>query len=98
MLPAIVPLYGKFVLEISDTLLLSLLLGASFISAAVFMTILWKPLVQKIGPRKSWLISMTTWIILLSTLMFISNYIVGLIIFALMGMGLSGSIYIFIPS
>ncbi len=94
MLPAIVPLYGKFVLGISDTLLLSLLLGASFISAAVFMTILWKPLVQKIGPRKSWLISMTTWIILLSTLMFISNYIVGLIIFALMGMGLSGSIYI----
>ncbi|MHA1843782.1 MAG: MFS transporter, partial [Promethearchaeota archaeon] len=94
MLPAIVPLYGKFVLEISDTLLLSLLLGISFISAAVFMTLLWKPLVQKIGPRKSWLISMITWIILLFTLMFISNYIVGLIIFALMGMGLSGSIYI----
>ena len=94
MLPAIVPLYGKFVLGISDTLLLSLLLGVAFISAAIFMTILWKPLVQKIGPRKSWLISMTIWIILLAMLMFISDYILGLIIFGLMGIGLSGSLYI----
>ncbi len=94
MLPAIVPLYGKFVLGISDTLLLSLLLGVAFISASIFMTILWKPLVQRIGPRKSWLISMTTWIFLLLSLLFISNYIIGLIVFALMGMGLSGSLYI----
>lgn len=94
MLPAIVPLYGKFVLGISDTLLLSLLLGVAFISASIFMTILWKPLVQRIGPRKSWLLSMITWIILLSALMFISDYIVGLIIFGLMGIGLSGSLYI----
>ncbi len=94
MLPAIVPLYGKFVLGISDTLLLSILLGVAFISAAIFMTVLWKPLVQRIGPRKSWLISMSIWIILLSTLMFISNYIIALIMFFLIGIGLSGSIYI----
>jgi len=94
MLPAIVPLYGKFVLGISDTLLLSILLGVAFISAAIFMTVLWKPLVQKIGPRKSWLISMSIWIILLSTLMFISTYIIALIMFFLIGIGLSGSLYI----
>ena len=94
MLPAIVPLYGKFVLGITDTLLLSLLLGVAFISSALFMTILWKPLVQKIGPRKSWLISMTSWIVLLSTLLFISDYIIALIVFFLMGIGLSGSLYI----
>ncbi len=94
ILPAIVPLYGKFVLGITDTLLLSLLLGVAFISSAIFMTVLWKPLVQKIGPRKSWLISMTTWIVILSTLMFVSDYIIGLLMFFLMGMGLSGSLYI----
>jgi len=94
MLPAIVPLYGKYVLHITDTLLLSLLLGIAFISAAIFMTILWKPLVQKIGPRKSWLISMTIWVIILFFLMIIGDPISGMIIFFLMGIGLSGSLYI----
>jgi len=94
MLPAIVPLYGKFVLGITDTLILSLLLGISFISAAIFMTILWKPVVQKIGPRKSWLISMSIWIATLIPLLFIGDMISGLIVFFLMGIGLSGSLYI----
>ncbi len=94
MLPAIVPLYGKYVLHITDTLLLSLLLGIAFISAALFMTVLWKPLVQKIGPRKSWLISMSIWIIILSLLLIIGDPISGMIVFFLMGIGLSGSLYI----
>jgi len=94
MLPAIVPLYGKYVLNITDTLLLSLLLGIAFISAAIFMTILWKPLVQKIGPRKSWLISMSIWAIILFFLMIIEDPISGMIVFFLMGIGLSGSLYI----
>jgi len=94
ILPAIVPLYGKFVLKITDTLFLSLLLGISFISAAIFMTILWKPVVQKIGPRKSWLISMSIWIATLIPLLFIGDMISGFIVFFLIGIGLSGSIYI----
>ncbi len=94
ILPAIVPLYGKFVLKITDTLILSLLLGISFISAAIFMTILWKPVVQKIGPRKSWLISMSIWIATLMPLLFIEDMISGIIVFFLMGIGLSGSLYI----
>ena len=94
LLPAITPLYGKYVLNIKDTLLLSLLLGFTFIAAAIFMILLWKPLVQKIGPRKSWLISMVMWIIVLLFLLFISDPISGIIIFSLLGIGLSGSIYI----
>ena len=94
MLPAIVPLYGKFVLGITDTLLLSLLLGGAFISAAIFMTVVWKPLVQKIGPRKSWLASMSIWVIILLLLLFIDDMILGFIMFFLMGLGLSGSLYI----
>jgi GPH family glycoside/pentoside/hexuronide:cation symporter len=94
MLPTIVPLYGKFVLGITDTLLLSLLLAFSFISVAIFMNVLWKPLVQKIGPRKSWLISMTIFIASLAPLMFIEDAMIGLIIFFLIGIGMGGSIYI----
>lgn len=94
MLPTIVPLYGKFVLGITDTLILSLLLAFTFISVAIFMNILWKPLVQKIGPRKSWLISMSIFILTLIPLMFITDIMVGIIIFFLLGIGMSGSIYI----
>ena len=94
MLPTIVPLYGKFVLGITDTLILSLLLAFTFISVAIFMNILWKPLVQKIGPRKSWLISMSIFILTLIPLMFITDMMAGIIIFFLLGIGMSGSIYI----
>ncbi|GAI14882.1 unnamed protein product, partial [marine sediment metagenome] len=94
MLPTIVPLYGKFVLHIEDTLLISLLLGLTFISAAIFITILWKPVVQRIGNRKAWLISMSIWILTLLPIMFIDNFIIGMIVFFLIGIGLSGSLYI----
>jgi GPH family glycoside/pentoside/hexuronide:cation symporter len=94
MLPAMVPLYGKFVLGITDTLILSMLLALAFISVAIFMNVLWKPLVQKIGPRKSWLISMSIFIASLVPLMFIQDAVAGLIVFFLIGIGMSGSIYI----
>jgi GPH family glycoside/pentoside/hexuronide:cation symporter len=58
------------------------------------MNILWRPLVQKIGPRKSWLISLIIFIAMILPLMFIQDAISGLIVFFLIGIGLSGSIYI----
>ena len=96
MLPTIIPLYGKFVLGIQDSLLISLLLGLAFISAAIFITVLWKPLVRKIGNRKSWIISMSIWIVSLLPLMFFGKYmlIISMIVFFLIGIGLSGSLYI----
>ncbi len=94
MLPTIVPLYAKFVLGINDALMTSLLLGFTFISAALFMTLLWRPVVRKIGNRKAWILSMTIWIISLIPLWFITGLIAGMIMFFLIGIGLSGSLYI----
>ena len=94
ILPTIVPLYAKFVLNIDDALMTSLLLGITFISAAIFMTILWKPLVRKIGNRKSWMISLTIWFFTLIPLLFINDMVSGFIFFFLIGIGLSGSFYI----
>jgi glycoside/pentoside/hexuronide:cation symporter, GPH family len=96
MLPTIVPLYGEFILGFGDPIMISLLLGFTFLSAALFMTVLWKPLVQKIGPRKSWLISMILWIATLSPLFFLgpNMEILAFIVFFLIGIGLSGSLYI----
>ncbi|MHA1233789.1 MAG: MFS transporter, partial [Promethearchaeota archaeon] len=55
---------------------------------------LWKPLVRKMGNKKSWIISMSIWGASLLPLMFISDFISGLIVFFLIGVGLSGSLYI----
>jgi len=93
MLPTIVPLYAKFVLG-TEGLMTSILLGLTFISAAIFMTVLWKPLVRKMGNKKTWIISMSVWGAALLPMMFISDYISGLIVFFLIGVGLSGSLYI----
>jgi GPH family glycoside/pentoside/hexuronide:cation symporter len=95
ILPTIVPLYGKFVLGIGEgeTLFLSLLLGATFLSAAIFITVLWKPVAKKIGIRKMWMISSAVWIATLAPLMFINDKWSGLIVFFLVGIGLAGSLY-----
>ncbi|MFX1288286.1 MAG: MFS transporter [Promethearchaeota archaeon] len=96
MLPVVVPLYGEFILGFGDPFMISLLLGVTFLSAAFFMTLLWKPLVQKIGPRKSWLISMTIWIATLAPLFFLGPgmEVAAFVVFFLIGIGLSGSLYI----
>ncbi|MBD3213144.1 MAG: MFS transporter, partial [Candidatus Lokiarchaeota archaeon] len=93
LLPTIVPLYGEFVLNIGEgeSILLGLLLGTSFISAAFFM-FFWRWLIIKTGIlKKGFMISMTAFIFTLIPLMFISNLIIAFICFFLIGIGMSGS-------
>ncbi|TFG22064.1 MAG: MFS transporter, partial [Promethearchaeota archaeon] len=96
MLTTIVALYGKFVLGVGEgqSIYLALLMLLFFVSAALCMNIIWKPVVQRLGIRKSWLISMCLWIILLTPLFFIDNVMIGFIVFALIGIGFSGCYYI----
>jgi len=96
ILPTLVPLYAKAVLGMEDAVMTSLLLGCTFLSSAIFITILWKPVVRKIGNRKAWMLSMTVWIFTLLPLMFLgpNMEIVAMIVFFFIGLGLSGSLYI----
>lgn len=96
ILPTLVPLYAKAVLGIEDASITSLLLACTFLSSAIFITILWKPVVRKIGNRKAWMISMTAWIFTLLPLMFLgpNMEIIAMIVFFFIGLGLSGSLYI----
>jgi GPH family glycoside/pentoside/hexuronide:cation symporter len=96
LLPTLIPIYAKVVLGIEDGLLISLLMGVAFISSVIFITFVWKPIVRKIGNRKAWMISMTSWIITLFPLMFLGAdmYILALVVFFFIGLGLSGSFYI----
>jgi len=93
--PTIVPLFGKYVLNIGEgeTLILSLLLGVTFISAAIFINFLWTPLTKKIGVRMMWIISSIIWLITMIPILFISDRWSGLIVFFLFGIGLGGSLY-----
>jgi GPH family glycoside/pentoside/hexuronide:cation symporter len=96
VITTIIVLYGKFVLGIGEgeTIYIALMLAIGFISTAIFMNILWKPVVRKIGPRKSWMISVFIWILVISPFMFIQDKFQGIIVLFFFGIGLSGPIYI----
>ncbi|MFX1278123.1 MAG: MFS transporter [Promethearchaeota archaeon] len=96
ILPTLIPLYAKAVLAIEDGFMISLLMGAAFISSVIFITFVWKPIVRKIGNRKAWMISMTSWIVTLFPLMFLgpNMEILAILVFFFIGLGLSGSFYI----
>ncbi|MFX1326042.1 MAG: MFS transporter [Promethearchaeota archaeon] len=96
ILPTLIPIYGKIVLGIVDPLIISLLMGAAFISSVIFITFVWKPVVRRIGNKKAWMISMASWIITLFPLMFLgpNMEILAIIVFFFIGLGLSGSFYI----
>ncbi len=91
MLPTVIPLYGRYVLNIeAESFLLSVLLGIGFISAAGFINF-WRWVSKKMGPRKAWMCSLTAWIFTLLPLLFINNFIQGVIVFFFIGIGLAGS-------
>ena len=92
MLPMVAPLYGKAVLGISDAMLLGILLGLAFISAAFFMAF-WRFIINKFGMKKGVSISMVVFIISLAPFMFIFDIITAFIAFIFVGIGISGAIY-----
>ena len=92
MLPMIAPLYGKAVLDISDAMLLGILLGLAFISAAFFMAF-WRFIIVKKGMKKGVMISMVVFIISLAPFMFIYDITTAFIAFIFVGIGISGAIY-----
>jgi len=91
MLPTIVPLYGEFVLKETNSTILGLLLGVTFISAAIFV-FFWRWVVVKVGVKKALMMSMATFIITLLPFMFISDVITGFIAFFIVGIGLAGDL------
>ncbi len=95
MLTTIIPLYGRFVLGIGagESIFIALLLLLTFISIAISMNVLWKPVVRRLGVRKSFLISLIILILTLAPLMFIQDRYIGMIVFSLIGIGLAGPTY-----
>ena len=93
ILPMIVPLYGSFVLHIPEAQsdLLGLLLGSTFISAAIFM-VLWRFIAFKLGMKKGYMLSFIVFIITLFPLALINSLQIAFIVFFFVGIGLSGAL------
>jgi len=90
MVPTIIAIYGKFVLGIQDSFILSLLLATAFISAAIFV-FLWKSVINKLGIKKAFIATLIVLIITSFPFMIISDPISAFISFFLFGIGLAGA-------
>ncbi|MHA2184799.1 MAG: MFS transporter [Promethearchaeota archaeon] len=94
VLATTVPLYGIEVLGLAsdDTLLIALLLGAMFI-ISILAVFIWKKLDLRLGSKKAYGISIVAYIIASIPLLFVSTYMVGLLVVIFMGLGFGGMLY-----
>ncbi len=93
MLSTIVPLYAIFVLGLeSESFLIGILLGIAFLSAGGFVN-LWRIIANKFGVKKGMMLTQITYIIVLIPFMFISNFSIAIIAFALSGIGIAGGLF-----
>ncbi|MFX1321069.1 MAG: MFS transporter [Promethearchaeota archaeon] len=89
MIPTIMPIYGTICLGVSDADIISLILGVGFVSAAIFV-FPWRLIVNKLGAKGSYILSLIMFIITLLPLMFIKGVVLGFVFFFILGFGLAG--------
>ncbi len=87
-----IPLYALHVLGVTDTFLISLLLGVNFI-AGVITVIIWMKLDVKLGSRKAYMIAVIVSIIAFIPFLFISTFTMALIFMIFSGIGMGGMLY-----
>lgn len=92
MLTVISSLYSFFVLNITSSLIRTLLLGGGLISTAIFMRF-WQYISVKHGIKRGHMLAMGTFIVALIPFMFISDLLGGILAYTGVGIGLSGALY-----
>ncbi|MHA1254207.1 MAG: MFS transporter [Promethearchaeota archaeon] len=92
VIAATIPLYALHVLGVTDTFLISLLLGVNFI-VGVLTVIIWMKLDVKLGSRKAFAIAVIASFLATLPLLFITSYTLALIFMALAGIGYGGMLY-----
>jgi len=92
VLATVTPLYALHVLGITDTLLISLLLGVMFI-VAVLTVVIWMKLDIKWGSRKAYAVAIILYFIATIPNLFITSYTLALIMVIFMGFGFGGMLY-----
>jgi len=94
VLATTVPLFAVKVLGVAeeDTLLTALLLGVMFI-IAIIAVFIWKKLDLLFGSKKAYAISIIAYLLASIPLIFVSNFLSGLITVIFMGFGFGGMLY-----
>jgi GPH family glycoside/pentoside/hexuronide:cation symporter len=92
MLTIISPLYGIYVLRIESGLILSILLALTFITAAFSMAF-WRFVSIKFGAKIGHIMALTTLLLTLIPLMFITELIGAVISYIIVGIGLAGVLF-----
>ena len=89
VLPAVVPLYAKYVLGVTDGLLQGLLSGAAFLTA-IPAFVLWTWAAKRWETRTVLMASMLAFGLLLLPLLVVQNYTQAILTTATLGVGLAG--------
>lgn len=92
VLATVTPLYALHVLGVTDTFLISLLLGLMFI-VGVVTVIVWMKLDVKWGSRKAYVVAIIVYFIASLPILFITSYNMALIMVIFMGFGFGGMLY-----
>jgi len=85
-------LYGSYVLNQSNSFLISLLLGFSFISAIIFM-IFWQKVSLKLGIKSGLIVALASGIIVTIPFLFSEDFISGMITYFIAGFSLAGMLF-----
>lgn len=88
----LVPFYSLHVLGVTSTFMASILLGMLFI-VGMIAVVLWHYLDVKLGSRKGYAIALICFMITVIPLYFISDFMLALMIFIIIGVGFGGLLY-----
>ncbi|HEY79599.1 MAG TPA: MFS transporter [Caldilineae bacterium] len=89
VLPAVVPLYAKYVLGVTEGLQQGLLSGAAFLTAIPAFA-LWSWVVKRWETRQAIIVSMIAFGALLLPLLFVQSYSQAIMVTSTLGIGLAG--------
>ena len=92
VLATTIPLWALHILGVTDTAMISLLLGVNFI-VGVLTVIIWMKLDIKLGSRKAFIVAVLVSIIAFIPIFFISSYNLALIFMIFSGIGMGGMLY-----
>jgi GPH family glycoside/pentoside/hexuronide:cation symporter len=93
MAPTIVPLYGRYVLGITNSIELGVLLLVAFLVGGAVIP-LWKRVQARFGVRKTYMINFAVWAVCCLPFLFVDDVIGGLVAMAFFGIGIGGAIYL----
>ncbi|MBY9011756.1 MAG: MFS transporter [Candidatus Lokiarchaeota archaeon] len=92
LLATIVPIFSEIILGTTSAFEVSILMGLLYIIGIVSM-FLWKKLDVKLGGRIGYGISMISYMLATIPMLFISSYMIAIVVVILMGIGFGGMLY-----